>query len=153
MRRWGLCRMWPSLPRTLAELDAAAPNLDDYFYVIAILPDNSIDYLLVERVNSALWREGVINLDVSRYGGKQIRFQFGTYNNGTGGISRTFVDDATISICPPTGALVLSAGWADRVIGRADLVTIYADVDGALYRSTRRRADLGASPARPARSR
>ncbi|MBP7962637.1 MAG: PD40 domain-containing protein [Caldilineaceae bacterium] len=93
------------LPRTLAELDGAAPDVTDYFYVIAILPDNSIDYLLVERVNSATWREGVVNLDVSRYGGKQMRFQFGTYNNGTGGISRTFVDDAAISLCSPTATV------------------------------------------------
>ncbi len=123
------------LPRTVAEMDRAAPALDDYFYAIAILPDGTIDWLMLERVNSTTWREGVMDLDVSRYGGKSIRFQFGTYNNGTGGISRTVVDDATITLCPPSGALVLPAGWADRVIGRADQATLFADVDGTLYRS------------------
>ena len=99
-----------TLPRTEAELAAAAPLAADLFYVIAILPDGSIDWLLTESVNAPTWRQSTV--DVSRYRGQTIRFQFGTYNNGTGGISRTFVDDVALQISPPTGALVLPAGWA-----------------------------------------
>ena len=72
---------------------------------------------------------------MSRFHGQTIRFQFGTYNNGTGGISRTFVDDTALQICPPTGALVLPAGWARRVIGRPEMGTLYAEAVGLLYRS------------------
>ena len=74
-------------------------------------------------------------MDVSRYRGQTIRFHFGTYNNGTGDISRTFVDDAALQIYPPTGALVLPAGWARRVIGRPEVGTLYAEAGGLLYRS------------------
>ncbi len=123
-----------TLPRTEAEqpdnLQAA-----DYFYVLAILPDGTIDYLFTETVNAPSWRSRAIALNMSRYAGKTIRFQFGTYNNGTGGISRTFVDDVSLSLCPPAGALVLPGGWAQRVIGRPESATLYADVRGTLYRS------------------
>ena len=122
-----------TLPRTEAELAAAAPLGADFFYVIAILPDGSIDWLLTERVNAPSWRQATV--DVSRFHGQTIRFQFGTYNNGTGGISRTFVDDTALQICPPTGALVLPAGWARRVIGRPEMGTLYAEAVGLLYRS------------------
>ena len=111
----------------------------DFFYVIAIRADGSIDWLFTESVNQPSWRQTTI--DVSRYRGQTIRFQFGTYNNGSGGISRTFVDDVSLQLCPPAGALVLPAGWVRRVIGRPESSTLYADVAGVLYRSD----DAGAS--------
>lgn len=88
-----------SLPRTLAELQAA--NLGtDFFYVIGIYEDETIDWLLIERVDIHIFRQTVV--DISRYAGHQVRLQFGTYNDGEGGISRTFVDDASLTICPGT---------------------------------------------------
>jgi photosystem II stability/assembly factor-like uncharacterized protein/WD40 repeat protein len=132
------------LPRTEAELNAAlagasslGPDATDFFYVIGILPDGSIDWIFTESVNNPAWREKTV--DVSRFRGKQIRFQFGTYNNGNSGISRTFVDDVALDVCPLAGALVLPAGWPDRVVGRAELSTLYAALGGDLYRS----ADAG----------
>ena len=122
-----------TLPRTEAELAAASPLATDFFYVIAIRSDGSIDWLLTESLNAPAWRQATV--DVSRYRGQTIRFQFGTYNNGTGGISRTFVDDASLMICPPTGALVLPTGWVRRVIGRPEMSTLYAEAGGLLYRS------------------
>jgi YVTN family beta-propeller protein len=122
------------LPRTEAEL-ADAVFATDFFYVIAIRPDSTIDWLLVERTNNPTWRVVPITLDASRYAGQTIRFQFGTYNNGTGGLSRTYLDDVFLRVCPPAGALVLPAGWARRVIGRPEQNRIYADVGGVLYRS------------------
>ena len=122
-----------SLPRTEAELAAASPLAADFFYVIGIRSDGSIDWLLTESVNAPSWRQSTV--DVGRYRGQTIRFQFGTYNNGTGGISRTFVDDATLQICPPTGALVLPTGWVRRIIGRSETSTLYAEAGDVLYRS------------------
>ena len=122
-----------TLPRTEAELAAATPLATDLFYVIAIRPDGSIDWLLTESANAPSWRQATV--DVSRYLGQTIRFQFGTYNNGSGGISRTFVDDVSLQLCPPTGALVLPAGWASRVIGRPEMATLYAEAGSLLYRS------------------
>jgi len=88
-----------SLPRTLAELQAADLGTD-FFYAIGIYEDDTIDWLLVERVDVHVFRQTVV--DISRYAGHQIRLQFGTYNNGEGGISRTFVDDVSLTICPGT---------------------------------------------------
>ncbi len=105
----------------------------DFFYVIGIRPDGAIEWLLTESLTNAAWREKTV--DVSRFRGQTIRFQFGTYNNGAGGISRTFVDDVALELCPPAGALALPDGWARRVIGRSESSTLYADVSDALYRS------------------
>jgi len=121
------------LPHTEAELANAAPLAADFFYVIAIRADGTIDWLFTESANRASWQQ--MTVDVSRYSGKTIRFQFGTYNNGTGGISRTFVDDVSLQLCPPAGALVLPGGWVHQVIGRPEMSTLYADAKGTLYRS------------------
>ncbi len=87
-----------SLPRTLEELERT-PLGTDFFYVIAIKPDNTIQWLLVERTNDPTWRSGYV--DLSGLSGRTLSLQFGTYNNGTGGISRTFVDDASLVVCLP----------------------------------------------------
>jgi len=147
--RWGPDTSSGLWPATEAELEAASYT-SDFFYVIAIRENETIDWLLVERASNASWRSLTIPLDVSRYAGQRVRFQFGTYNNGVGGISRTYVDDVSLQICPPAGALVLPAGWARRVIGRPELAALYADAGGILYRSD----DAGASwraigPSRP----
>ncbi len=126
------------LPRTEAELPDAVLDTD-FFYVLAIRANGSIVWLLVERVNDPAWREAVINL--SGLAGQTVRLQFGTYNSGTAGRSTTYLDDAHLTICPPPGALVLPSGWAQRVVGRPESSTVYADVAGALYRSN----DAGAS--------
>lgn len=126
------------LPRTEAELPGATLDTD-FFYVLAIRANGSIVWLLVERANDPAWREAVINL--GSLAGQTVRLQFGTYNSGTAGRSTTYLDDARLTICPPPGALVLPSGWAQRVVGRPESATVYADVAGALYRSE----DAGAS--------
>jgi hypothetical protein len=65
--------------------------------VIAIRNSGTIDWLLVERTHNPSWRQ--FSVDVSRYAGQTVRLQFGTYNNGRGGISRTFVDNASLQAC------------------------------------------------------
>lgn len=88
-----------TLPKTLDELYRSAPLATDYFYVIAVLPDGRIDWLMTERGSVTTWRSAFINL--SRLAGVPFRLQFGTYNNGTGGISRTFVDEVSLTACRP----------------------------------------------------
>jgi hypothetical protein len=84
------------MPTTEAEL-AATSLPSDFFYVIVIRSDGTIDWLLREQVNNLNWRE--ITLNLSQYKGQTIRLQFGTYNNGLYGTSRTFVDSASLVIC------------------------------------------------------
>lgn len=127
-----------ALPRTEAAL-AEGVLAGDFFYLIAIHADGAIDWLYTEGANAPTWRQ--VSVDVNRYRGQTIRFQLGTYNNGSSGISRTFVDDVALALCPPAGALVLPTGWARRVVGRPGSSTLYADVAGTLYRS----ADAGAT--------
>ncbi len=91
-----------SLPRTLGELPGATLAAD-FFYAIAIYEDDTIDWLLVERLQAPEWRQTVV--DVSRYKNHIMRFQFGTYNNGVGGASRTYVDDASLWVCPDGGGV------------------------------------------------
>ena len=87
-----------TLPATLDEL-GRAPLGTDFFYVIAVRPDNSIVWLLTERVNDASWRQATV--DMAQFAGQSLRVQFGTYNNGAGGVSRTFMDDASLVACLP----------------------------------------------------
>ncbi len=99
---------WQPGHARLPETEAERPHdvqAADYFYVVAILPGGAIDYLFSETANAQTWRSKSLTLDAGRYAGKSIRFQFGTYNNGTGGVSSTFVDDASLVLCLP-GATV-----------------------------------------------
>lgn len=86
-----------ALPRTLQELETASLG-SDLFYVIAIQENGTLDWLWVERVDHQAWQ--YVTVDLNRYIGKVVKLQFGTYNNGVGGISRTFVDNASVSTCP-----------------------------------------------------
>ncbi len=121
-----------ALPATEAELPNAALDTD-FFYVLAIRANGAIVWLLVERLNDPTWSEA--DLDLGSLAGQTVRLQFGTYNTGAGGRSTTYVDDARLTLCPPPGALVLPDGWAQRVVGRPESATVFADVNGALYRS------------------
>jgi YVTN family beta-propeller protein len=87
-----------TLPATLDEL-GRTPLGADFFYVIAIRPDNSIIWLLTERVDNPAWRQASVLM--TPWAGQSLRIQFGTYNNGAGGISRTVVDDASLVACLP----------------------------------------------------
>lgn len=89
------------LPRNVAELALGVPRIPlatDFFYVIGIWPNGDITWLWTERSNGQAWRQAV--LDLTPFAGAPVRLQFGTYNNGTGGISRTFIDDASLANCP-----------------------------------------------------
>lgn len=123
------------LPRSLAELESLAETTD-FFYVLAIHEDGTIDWLHTERATNLTWRQATLTLDVSRYAGQAIRLQFGTFNNGAGGISRTFIDDVRLTLClPGEEALILPGGWVDRIISQPALTTLYATAGGDLYRS------------------
>jgi YVTN family beta-propeller protein len=120
------------LPAAEAEL-ATASFASDFVYVVVIREDGGIDWLLREGLHNPTWRS--VTLDLSRYAGQRIRLQFGTYNNGSGGISRTYVDDASLQVCPAGGGLLLPGGRAARVIGRPEMSVMYAATGNFLFRS------------------
>jgi hypothetical protein len=70
------------------------PMADDAQYLLVLDQNqNWIDTLLWMRSNSQAWTNMI--LDLKEYVGRTIMLQWGTYNNGTGGISSMFVDDVS----------------------------------------------------------
>jgi hypothetical protein len=66
---------------------------------ILVLDTNGywLDTLLWDRSSSG-WTQLQYNL--SRFRGQTIRLQFGTYNNGYGGVTSMYVDDVSLVACP-----------------------------------------------------
>jgi hypothetical protein len=67
---------------------------------VLILDKNSniLDAPLWQRKNTQNWE--LQAFDLKKYAGLTIKIQFGTFNNGVGGITSMFVDDATLDTCP-----------------------------------------------------
>jgi hypothetical protein len=78
-----------------------SPMAGDVQYVIVLNRFGAwIDTLLWQRSNEARWVEHTF--DLTRYAGQTIKIQFGTYNDGSGGITSMFVDDAFLEACTPS---------------------------------------------------
>ena len=77
-----------------------APLSGDVQYVL-ILDENNIwiDTLVWDRSDSRQWTEYSFNL--KQYAGQTIKLHFGTYNDGYNGITSMYVDDVSLTICPP----------------------------------------------------
>jgi len=75
-----------------------APLADDLQYVLILNQANQVlDTLLWQRSNSQSWTLKEFNL--LGYAGYSIKIQFGTYNDGYGGITAMYVDDISLEIC------------------------------------------------------
>lgn len=59
---------------------------------------NWIDTLIWQRSDSRVWTN--MQFDLSDYAGWKIMLQWGTFNQGTGGITSMYVDDVTLQACP-----------------------------------------------------
>jgi hypothetical protein len=59
---------------------------------------NWIGTLVWQRSNSQTWTN--MQFDLSAYAGQKIMLQWGTFNNGTDGITSMYVDDVTVQACP-----------------------------------------------------
>ena len=59
---------------------------------------NIIDVLLWQLSNSQTWTN--VKFDLSNYRGWTVLLQWGTYNDGGGGITSMYVDDVTLQNCP-----------------------------------------------------
>ena len=80
-----------------ADLLDAGSEVADYQYLLALHDDGSYDVLRTWRDNSQSWTETTV--DLSAYAGRSIRLHFGTFNNGTGGRSGMFIDQASLQVC------------------------------------------------------
>lgn len=75
-----------------------ALEFDTQYLLVLDQNQRWIDTLLWMRSDSQLWTN--VQLDLSNYAGWKIMLQWGTYNNGTGGITSMYVDDVTLQACP-----------------------------------------------------
>jgi hypothetical protein len=60
--------------------------------------DNWIDTLLWQRSDAQVWK--LHTFDLSQYSGQSIKIQFGTFNDGLGGVTAMYVDDVSLQMCP-----------------------------------------------------
>jgi hypothetical protein len=80
--------------------DLAAPEVGDLQYVLVLDEQAEIlEWLLAQREDSRTWRP--YTFDISAYAGRTILIQFGVYNDGEGGRTAAYVDDASLSVCYP----------------------------------------------------
>jgi hypothetical protein len=94
--------------QSLSQPEAIVPSgkpfnetaLNDDLQYLLILDQNQnwIGTLVWQRSNSQVWTN--MSFDLSNYAGKTIMLQWGTFNNGTGGITSMYVDDVTLQACP-----------------------------------------------------
>ena len=95
-----------SEPTTLALAERPTANLlssqalsgDVQYVLILDWYGNWIDTLLWQRKDTQAWK--LHSFDISRYAGDYVRVQFGTYNDGWGGVTAMYVDDTSLQVCP-----------------------------------------------------
>ncbi len=72
---------------------------DDVQYLLVLDQNqNWIGTLIWQRSSTQVWTN--LQFDLSAYAGKTIILQWGTFNNGTGGITAMYVDDVSLQACP-----------------------------------------------------
>jgi hypothetical protein len=94
----------PEIPAEVG-FDTEAPDApmiyDDAQYIAVIDPATNVvlDWLLWIRMYDQAWvTAGPI--DLLPWTGTTIKLEFGTYNDGLGGVTYTFFDDVDLTICP-----------------------------------------------------
>lgn len=71
----------------------------DVQYVLILNEDQEwIESLIWQRKDAHEWTKKVF--DLSKYGGQTIWIHFGTYNDGSDGVTSLHVDDVSLVICP-----------------------------------------------------
>jgi hypothetical protein len=101
--------MWfyPSSAETTTKLLPKAPTTgrfedltlaSDLQYILVLNESGFIvQNLLWQRSNSQTWTN--VTFDLLKYKGQAIRIQFGTFNDGIGGNTSMYVDDAALDVC------------------------------------------------------
>ena len=74
-----------------------ALNEDVQYVLILNAYGNWIDTLVWQRSNAGTWTSKDFDLD--KYIGSTIKLQFGTYNDGLGGVTYMYVDDVSLQVC------------------------------------------------------
>jgi hypothetical protein len=90
----------PEIGITLADFQEEA-LADDVQYVLILDGFSQVEEVLLwQRRDAADWE--LREFDLTKYKGRTIKVQFGTFNNGSNGVTSMYVDDATVVSCPTT---------------------------------------------------
>lgn len=89
----------PALPTSQSEF-GNEPLAEDAQYVLIIDEDGVIHYPFWRHQNNGIWQYAEI--DLMAYKGQDIRIQFGTYNNGTSGVTAMYIDEMVLDLCTST---------------------------------------------------
>jgi hypothetical protein len=88
----------PSSQPTGGMFGTEAMANDVQYVLILDAYGNWVDTLLWQRSNAQAWTYH--QFDLTKYAGYTIRVQFGTYNDGLGGVTSMYVDDVSLQACP-----------------------------------------------------
>jgi hypothetical protein len=87
----------PEIPATMV-LGAEALTGDVQYALILDQYGTWIDTAFWDHKNARSWQQ--YTFDLTGYKGDTIRIQFGTYNDGIGGVTVMYVDDVSVQVCP-----------------------------------------------------
>jgi hypothetical protein len=87
----------PEIPATMV-LGAEALTGDVQYALILDEFGTWIDTALWRHSNARSWQQ--FSFDLTGYKGDTIRVQFGTFNDGIGGVTVQYVDDVSVQACP-----------------------------------------------------
>jgi hypothetical protein len=78
-----------------------APQLYDDAQYVAVLDSNNnvLAWVLWTRLNDQAWVT-TPTISLMAWRGRTIKLEIGTYNDGYGGVTSTYVDDVNLSLCP-----------------------------------------------------
>lgn len=82
-------------PDQIGEVELAG---DVQYLLVLDYWGNWIDTLIWQKTNDGYWKYK--SFDLKKYAGSTIRLQWGTYNDGWGGITSMYVDDVSLVACP-----------------------------------------------------
>ena len=71
---------------------------DDVQYLLVLDHNmNWIDTLIWQRTNNTVWTN--LQFSLKAYAGRTIYLQWGSFNNGNGGVTAMYVDDVSLQVC------------------------------------------------------
>lgn len=76
------------------------PN-DLQYVLLADEFNNILQWLRSQSNNTQSWTYREIPISTALYRGWNVKIQFGTFNNGSGGLAAMYVDDAALEVCRP----------------------------------------------------
>jgi hypothetical protein len=83
---------------TSGDLGAEAMAGDVQYLLVLDRYGNWIDTLVWRRSNESYWRSFTFNMN--RFIGQTIQLQWGSFNNGTGGVTSMYIDNVSLQACP-----------------------------------------------------